>query len=752
MRAGSAEYPRARSEEPMYRMQSRVAALAATIVILPFAACAGSGDTSGGGAPGTGAGTTGPGASGTGGTNHTSTGPGTGGVPTTTSNTGAGAGTTSSGTGATGTTSTSSGTGATGTTSSGTTSTSPSNSGMMRACAADATVISDFEENAMVVETAFGGANGQWYSYADTVVTSTPTNTVETKTPSAMCDKYDLHATSTGHTMYTGVGVTLDSTNPADSMAKKLPVDLSKYVGVQFDIKSDGTNGPIFFEFLNTQNQPSPSGTATNQNVDQYNTHGVLLNSPTAANAAATPNSVPITTSWQTVTIPFGILGPRYLPSGTACTAGVKCEAPPFDPTTVLGFQFSVVNEFTGSTGGYNIAIDNFKVMTATDGTLGVAGYVPAYTQTAGAAHMFPQDAAVGSCTKPTGASGKYLIEAYNRWKQRFVVSAGNNLRVQRPENNNDTVSEGIGYGMLIAVNMNDKALFDGLWGYWQANATAGSLMTWQVPGGNGSATDADEDAAFALLLASKQWGGTYLNSAKTVIGNIWTSDIQSTGSGTIPIPNGGSSYSGSGSSLTNPSYFAPAYYKVFATVDTGHNWAGVITNVYTYLTNIMSHGSANGLIPAWCQNNCTTAGGTSNANNNAYQYDAHRVPWRIGLDACWNGNASAKSYVNTATNFWSGAVGTGAAGPGLGALADIYATGGTAVDTTHNSMSLIGTMGVGAMAAGNAALAQRAYQFIVDASYSPDPVGATAAYTYFNATVGLLTALTLSGNFMTYP
>jgi hypothetical protein len=165
-----------------------------------------------------------------------------------------------------------------------------------------------------------------------------------------------------------------------------------------------------------------------------------------------------------------------------------------------------------------------------------------------------------------------------------------------------------------------------------------------------------------------------------------------------------------------------------------------------------MSHGSANGLIPAWCQNNCTTAGGTSNANNNAYQYDAHRVPWRIGLDACWNGTASAKSYVNTATTFWSGAVGTGAAGPGLGALADIYATGGTAVDTTHNSMSLIGTMGVGAMAAGNAALAQRAYQFIVDASYSPDPVGATAAYTYFNATVGLLTALTLSGNFMSYP
>jgi endo-1,4-beta-D-glucanase Y len=568
-----------------------------------------------------------------------------------------------------------------------------------------------------------------------------------------MCDKYDLHATSANHTMYTGVGVTLDSTNPGSPTAKKLPVNLSAYVGVQFDIKSNGTNGPIFFEFLNINNQPAPSGTATNSNVDEYNTHGVLLNS------SASPNSVALTTSWQTVTIPFGILGPRYLPSG--CAAGIECEAPPFDPSTVLGFQWSVVNQFTGSTGGYDISIDNVKVMTSTDGTLGVAGYIPAYAQTAGAAHMFPQDAAVGSCTKPTGTGGKFLIEAYNRWKHTFVTSngagGGNNLRVQRPENSNDTVSEGIGYGMLIAANMNDKALFDSLYAYWNAHLATGSLMNWQINSGggtqgSGSATDADEDVAFALLLASKQWGGTYKASATTMMGDIWTHDVQSTGTGTIPIINGGSSYAGSGSALTNPSYFAPAYYRVFATIDTGHAWASVVTNVYTYIANIMSHGSANGVVPAWCQTNCTVAGGTGNPNNNDYQYDAHRVPWRIGIDACWNGAAQAKTYVSAVTTFFQGAVGTGSAGPGLGNLVDIYATNGTPVDTTHNSMSLIGTMGVGAMAAGNAALAQRVYQFLLDASYSPDPVGAVTAYTYYNATVGLLTALTLSGNFMTYP
>jgi hypothetical protein len=69
--------------------------------------------------------------------------------------------------------------------------------------------------------------------------------------------------------------------------------------------------------------------------------------------------------------------------------------------------------------------------------------------------------------------------------------------------------------------------------------------------------------------------------------------------------------------------------------------------------------------------------------------------------------------------------------------------------------MSAIGTAGVGAMAnAGNAnakAFLDRAYRFVLDASYTSDPASATTGYTYFNATVGLLTALTMSGNFNSF-
>ena len=147
--------------------------------------------------------------------------------------------------------------------------------------------------------------------------------------------------------------------------------------------------------------------------------------------------------------------------------------------------------------------------MTLTTGDAGL----PTLTQSAGA-FMFPADKAMGTCTKPTGASGKALIEAYQLWKTTFVAADGANFRVRRPEASDDTVSEGIGYGMLIAVNMNDKPLFDGLWGYWKAHAAAntnGVLMNWKIPGGDNSATDADEDAAFALVQASKQWTGRHV-------------------------------------------------------------------------------------------------------------------------------------------------------------------------------------------------------------------------------------------------
>jgi len=66
---------------------------------------------------------------------------------------------------------------------------------------------------------------------------------------------------------------------------------------------------------------------------------------------------------------------------------------------------------------------------------------------------------------------------------------------VQRPENANDTVSEGMAYGMLFAVYMNDKATFDALWKYEQKFLDPMGLMHWHI---NGDGTIAGRNSATA--------------------------------------------------------------------------------------------------------------------------------------------------------------------------------------------------------------------------------------------------------------
>jgi endo-1,4-beta-D-glucanase Y len=637
--------------------------------------------------------------------------------------------------------------------------------GSTRACApASANVISDFEDGTGDV-IAQGGRDGWWYVFADTAGgTQTPASnptgplavaSVTAPLPTgdtAMCDLYAMHSTSSGHGTasadYVGFGTSLAQVMPppASGSKTKNPIDVSSFNGISFNIKvGSGTAPPVWFELLNTQTEPAPDGVATNDAVDEYNTRGKLLSN--------------LSTTWTTVYIPFGTLAPRYLPAytSTGCTTtSVFCQAPAWDPTSLLGLQFSVYPQFSTTTLNYDLWVDDVTLYSGTNGlaTMTPTGATPA--------HPFPVDGAVGTCTKPAGATGAFLVDAYNQWKSTFVVGSGTSTRVQRPENADDTVSEGIGYGMLIAVYMGDQTLFNGLWSYSQASGhtASGMLMTWCIPGGgggtgtscsgSGSATDADEDMAFALLEADKQWGSTgtynYKSLATAMISQMWTGgDIDTTSF----LPTGGNNYKTTGgSTVTNPSYFAPAYYRAFAGVDTtaGHTWATVATNVYAAIASISAKATQSGLLPAWCSNNCTQVGSNGGADDMIYQYDAHRVPWRLGLDACWNSTmvpAAGKTFLtNNAAFFASKATN------GIGRVVDIYTLAGTAnSDAQPNSMSAVGTAGVGAMAVGNA-FASTAYRFLLDATYTADPATRKEAYTYFNATVGLLTALTMSGNF----
>jgi endoglucanase len=670
--------------------------------------------------------------------------------------------------------------------------------GSTRACApttvaptglASIDVISDFEEGnppagpgAVLIKQGTPQRTGWWYVYSDPTaggvqtpaISGGPIAAVEASGDTNMCNKGSFHSTATGHPQYVGFGATFLPAAPPSTAKSAYPVD--SYDGITFKMKSGGgTNPPLFFQVLTKETQPVASGgiipptatggtTYSNAHIgtDLYNSRGILLNKATSSWEPL------VSTTYQTYYVPFAMLYPQWVPAPGGANGGCalapaagdpKCQAPSWVPASALSFQLSVLSDFAMTAGTYNLWLDD--VMFYKRAATGQPVDLPAPPSTAGAMHPFPQNLSVGAnCRKPVGAAvdGKFLVSAYNQWKTRFVVAGGGGLRVQRPEVNNDTVSEGIAYGMLIGVYMNDKALFDGLWTYWKANpaTTDGPLMTWQIPGGQGTATDADEDAAFAMLMASRQWGGspagdgaTYAANALNLMHAVLAHDMAA------PYIKGGSNYAANG--ITNPSYFAPAWYRVFATADAGNaaTWNGIASNVYTLLGNI-SGSSANGLFAAWCANNCASITSNTGSQNPAqdvlYQYDSHRIPMRVGLDYCWNGGTAASGILNKNVGFFSGK-----AAAGIGRVLDIYTPGGGDVaGSAPNSASIIGTSAVGAMSSASfQTYLNDAYQAIFDmsnkATLAPiDTMGRTP-YSYYNATVGMLTLLMMTGNFTVF-
>jgi len=311
-----------------------------------------------------------------------------------------------------------------------------------------------------------------------------------------------------------------------------------------------------------------------------------------------------------------------------------------------------------------------------------------------------------GMCTLPPAASDAALLAAYARWNTDLVTSdgAGGFKRVRRPNSGNpfnSSNSEGIGYGMIAAVYLDDQNLFDNLWKYEQLWVQTDGLMNWEInpqgtaASGTGAATDGDEDMAFALVMADKKWGGrgslatTYLDAAKKQIGAIWANEVDHN-LGDVLAP--GDQFGGA--QIINISYLAPAYYRIFGQV-TGNvaDWNRVVESSYRVLQaalNTANGNASNGLVPAW-----STPAGVPMAppgKPTNYQLDSCRTPFRIAQDYCWFAEPRALAYVQQISGFY--------AGIGATHLVDGYALNGAPQPNTGLALAaFVGPAGVAAMA-----------------------------------------------------
>jgi endo-1,4-beta-D-glucanase Y len=298
---------------------------------------------------------------------------------------------------------------------------------------------------------------------------------------------------------------------------------------------------------------------------------------------------------------------------------------------------------------------------------------------------------------------------AYTTWKTKYLKTcSGNRFRVAF--NADETVSEGIGYGMLLTVGHGDRTEFDGLWAFYKSRSTGG-LMGWKGSGCDSttdpnSASDGDLDAAMALIQAACKWGGTYLTEATTLIAAIKSKETIEGAENYLKPASGGLD------SCQNVSYASPAYYRAFAKKkpDQAAFWNKLATDTYTQLTRTAN--ASTGLVPNW-SNMSGGAGCGGYANGDRYGYDAARTPWRVAVDYVWNGTPAAKDWLGKLVTW------VDAGGGGITAIGDMYTLSGTKESVNHNS-TFTGAFALAAMSQSQAKADQygSAFRGIVDTTY----------------------------------
>ena len=344
--------------------------------------------------------------------------------------------------------------------------------------------------------------------------------------------------------------------------------------------------------------------------------------------------------------------------------------------------------------------------------------------------------------------------------------------------NNNDVRSEGMSYGMMMCVQMNDQTKFDRLWkwaktymynptkdgknqrGYfaWQCS-TSGSKMD------AGAAPDGEEYFVTALLFASARWGNgsgifDYRQQARQLLydmlhrfpdGNTDGYEAKAMFDQTYKMPV--FSPFSSAASFTDPSYHLPAFYEVWAAELENDYDDGLTSGVWSSLAELRAdidfYKQAASVSRSFFQSatNPTTGLGPDYANFNGtpksegtheyFEYDAWRIAMNIAMDyAWWAKDEWQKIFADKIQAFFFS--------KGISAYGDRWTLDGLTQRGADHSSGLVACNAAASLAATNA----NAWQFI-DQFWNTSLD--TGRYRYYNDCLYMLALLHLSGNFKAY-
>lgn len=258
------------------------------------------------------------------------------------------------------------------------------------------------------------------------------------------------------------------------------------------------------------------------------------------------------------------------------------------------------------------------------------------------------------------------LQESWQFYKGRFLVDGAHVVS----NTYGGTISEGQSYALLKAVWMNDPATFKKVWDWTRVNMKRphDALLGWRWGDGQfgtnkglmevENAADADQDIAYALLLAGEKWNNpAYTQDALRIIRDLWRLNVQLLDGVYYLVPGTWEGFKQEYLTL-DPSYFAPYVYRKFAQYDKAHSagWNALADDIYDTLeacTNLTQPK----LPPNWCavkwqddhRGSRIIFSDRQGDGARDFSYDAFRVYWRMAMDAKLSpapGKARAAAYL----------------------------------------------------------------------------------------------------------
>lgn len=354
------------------------------------------------------------------------------------------------------------------------------------------------------------------------------------------------------------------------------------------------------------------------------------------------------------------------------------------------------------------------------------------------------------------------LFHSTDTANEALFIPVGNDMAYIWDVGNNDVRSEGMSYGMMMAVQMDRKDDFDKLWKWahtYSLNKTGDmkGYFAWKVSTSGqvqdaNPAPDGEEYFATALFFASHRWGDgsgifDYNAQANSLLDDMFNN-------GQTRYNNDGqlenfslfdhdekqivfSPATPSDRNWTDPSYHLPAFYELWARWADNNNafWAELAESSRAFLKTTVNTNT--GLSPDYAYFDGTPHGDFQHWKD-TFQYDAWRTISNASMDyAWWQEDQWQVTYATTLQSFFKS--------EGINSYASLYELDGERYENnSDHSPGLVAMNAVASLASDQST----AWEFVQAFWDTPVPEG---QWRYYDGSLYMLGMLAVSGNYKIY-